>query len=405
HSLPDRYVATLYQTRSVLLFSRLGRPRHALDDLQRASALHTSNAIVQLQGQICYALGQRTKSKECYVQALQIARDERDDRATAYALYLLGFQCRTDGQPAEAIRLLDEALQLNDSRSKPRVDGQVLTQIALCHLATGDLKDANNAASKAIHLLDRLGDVQCADEARMALAHVYFRAGSLQDAGDLFDQLAKRATERNRRFEALRESLNLAGVRFMQGRYARAATILDGVYDSLDESLGPLFYYAVPLYRGWSRVLEGRGAEALEYVQQSRDVKADRSSHLLHMCDYIQAWGLRLTGQHQAAREVIDVAIDAFTEQGDAHTTALCRLEQGRLFVATGDLNAAVASFESAAGGLAATGAKLHRVEALCELASIRRDPQLLHTIRQLSGDIVPTPHLRATLDELFADR
>ena len=120
------------------------------------------------------------------IEQLQRAIEELRGDARAYAV--LGEFLRAKGHPAEAVEVLEVAIDVSDA---VRVDLPLLTELGLAYADAGRDADAIRTLEDVLKVALARGGHELPPIAAVALAQAHERAGRLERAADLYRTLSQ----------------------------------------------------------------------------------------------------------------------------------------------------------------------------------------------------------------------
>jgi DNA-binding SARP family transcriptional activator/Tfp pilus assembly protein PilF len=143
--------------------------RHAVGLLEPMGATsHRSVALNNL-GEVYFGLGDLDAAAECYLQALDIAR-EFGGHAEGHALHNLGLVYMRQHRLEEAIAMLKDALVKH--RASGALDGEAssLKGLGTAHAELGSLSEARASLAEALRIFEQIADQEQAAETAALLA-------------------------------------------------------------------------------------------------------------------------------------------------------------------------------------------------------------------------------------------
>ncbi|GIG00121.1 AfsR/SARP family transcriptional regulator [Catellatospora citrea] len=218
---------------------RTGRYEEALAESQialRAARRHGDRATESLVlgsglPAVYHRLGRYEQALDCLRQALVIERELASPFRIIRTLTNLGLTYQKLGRPAEALRVLDEGLQLGHEVGERVTEGLILGCVADAHRDLGDYETAIATRLRANELIRQAGFRGDEAESEVNLAETYQAAGRLADARDTYAKALAMAQERGEPPQEARALLGLA--RLLRtadpvpaGRYLLAAMAL-----------------------------------------------------------------------------------------------------------------------------------------------------------------------------------
>lgn len=247
-----------------VMVGRFGEARFWLDRLlavpvasvrARAAGLAVAGRFATLQGDV--ETGNRLLD-----QAARAAAEIDDRTWRGHVCHARALSTIFWGDPAEAVPLLEEALELHRGGEDPFGVPLALVQLATVHATLGDSRRAIPPAEECIAASERAGELWCAGMARWTLALVAWREGRVTKA-------RAHARETLRLKEPFGDRLGMALAMEMvawtlsvEGRHEQAATLLGAVQVALESVGGSIFSHLVEDHDGCvARTREALGEE------------------------------------------------------------------------------------------------------------------------------------------------
>ena len=143
--------------------------RHAAGLLEPLGATSQRSVALNNLGEVYFGLGDLDAAAECYLQALDIAR-EFGGHAEGHALHNLGLVYMRQGRLEEAIARLKDALVKH--RAAGALDGEAaaLKGLGTAHAEVGSLAEARASLTEALRIFEQIADQEQAAETAALLA-------------------------------------------------------------------------------------------------------------------------------------------------------------------------------------------------------------------------------------------
>lgn len=302
----------------------------------------------------------------------------------------------------------EAALTLRRGRGDLDGESRSLTNLANLALKRADFVEARAHYAESLRLKREVGTLQAQ---AVTLANLAIVCNLLGDYADALAQLEESMQLRMRSGDVIGEAITRrqrAALFLHKGELGRAAEELDRAR-ALLASANAGEAYALPfafqeaeleLQRGHPAAAARRAGEALAGL--APEARATERFDLLLLRS--RAWAL--LGETERAREDVRAATASFADQGDALNLGWCRLLEGRLRTALGDVDEA----RAALGDAEATAARLGARRLACEAALARarleaeadpdRAARALATAARLADDL-GVPDLVLAVHEL----
>ena len=197
----------------------LRRPQRGIECLEKSIAFFEqtehkvqATAAYNNLGINLMLLGEWTKAEAVFRRALELAF-ETNHRHIAGILDSLGELKMLRGEYEEARRLLEQGVKLARERKFEWYEIQVLRNLARCHLAEGNLREAIEKARETLAICQRIGERQVSSLARLVLAEAFLEQGDLREC--------ERELEKIEQSEAASDFFVLGNTQRIRGRMAR----------------------------------------------------------------------------------------------------------------------------------------------------------------------------------------
>ncbi|MFI6619424.1 AfsR/SARP family transcriptional regulator [Streptomyces sp. NPDC050528] len=258
------------------LLAGLGQLRYEQDEFEESytyfgGALRLFEARGDVPEGVALALagmGTARREQARYAEALELldAALERYGEsgargARARVLYGIGYVHREQGRGAEAREALARALDLYRAEGDRHGEALTLRSLALCHRAEGALADAERLLHEALRIFSALRDTFGVMYTEQSLAKTELRIGRLDEARARLGRCLAVTHERQDRFG---EALVLRTL----GEWHLAAGDPDGAREPLEQALSAWEHLRLPLWR----------ARTLRDLAEVREAHGDTSA-------------------------------------------------------------------------------------------------------------------------------
>jgi tetratricopeptide (TPR) repeat protein len=151
--------------------------RHAADLLEPMGATPHRSAALNNLGEVYFDLGDLDAAAECYLQALDIAR-EFGDHAEGHALHNLGRVYTRQHRLEEAVATLKDALVKLRASGELDAEAWTLKSLGTAHTEVGNVAEARASLTEGLRIFEQIANQEQAAETAALLASL--RDGSGQ---------------------------------------------------------------------------------------------------------------------------------------------------------------------------------------------------------------------------------
>ena len=214
----------------------LGEPLKAMQYHKEALAMLPPGKVPKLEtaalnnlGVLYQEVGDWTAALDAYEKAASAFVASANWREHAIALRNLAYVYREMNEPEQALRYLEQALQLMQVKSinDPTVKAEILTSQAEASLSQGQLQEALNACEHALNLRRFAGDARREGDTLAVMASIYQSLEQPEQARPLFHAALKQQQEAGYQFGAFRSLLGLGNLDLAQKKISEARAELE----------------------------------------------------------------------------------------------------------------------------------------------------------------------------------
>ena len=341
---------------------RQGRLEEALEHAERALAtdersLQRGSRIqsLELVADLCFLSQDYERAIETSERAISAASQEDDKPAIARSLLALGSAHGRLGQPVEARRRLDEALDLSRRLGLGSELAQVLSSVGWLHLRELELKSALAAFNEATTLWNTHGDREGYALGLNHLGLTYARLGELNRAGLCYDAAIRVSWEIANRGAELEATWGRATVHASAGEIERSRELLDKVVLRAREQRFPRLEALALADQARLLASEGEGSRGLRAARRARALARELGD------PSVSARVTLRVAEVDHFRGALANAVDAFRLRsswigGDRLLALEAELCCGQVLVSLGDVEGAQAALEAARTEASARG-------------------------------------------------
>lgn len=294
--------------------------------------------------------GEMQKAIEKYQQVLSILKTQDDQKSLADVTSKLGVAYRELGKYDDALKALNEALEIHDKIGDQLGSGSDLNALAYMDSLTGKYDEGISLGEKALAVHQNIHNKNGIMGSLNAIARCYWRKNEYEKAIEYVNHSLDIATEINDKFGTA-QNLNLLGaINWEQGNYARALEFYKKALPIAEQfknksRLGSILGNIGLVY--WN---QGDLDQAFEYLNQGLEI--DRGTGNLHKVG-IDLYNIgAVEGErdnYEKKKEKLLEAIELAKQINDKNLLAVCLHSLGSYNLSIGNYDSAEQYYVKAA--------------------------------------------------------
>ena len=307
-------------------------------------------------------------------QSLVVARENKLDEETAFALHDLARAYMQSGQMEKALESNAEARALWEQLGNPEMLADNLTASSFMAALSGEIKLAIELAEAGLDLSRKNGNFWGQGYSLMGLGLLRTEFGDIKSGFEAFEEGTGLADRAEFTGAGMFVHAVMAWLLLRFGAQARADEIVEGTkpnWDERDVTLG--FMTGV---RAVSAALQGELAEAKVLAQESRDsINPDSlNPEFLGYATLLRAEMLLLEHNFQDALDDVDRSLDRLRSADIRYFVPVLLQRRGMALRGLGRLEEAAATLEEARQGAESMEMRLTHMWVLIEMIELARD-------------------------------